>query len=192
MLEIVVSEDAVKRALGNLSSKSGVVISRAANRSVATGKKAFKEEATHIYNVKSGVVEQSAKIKKATAGKPFAKITFTSGHVNLAKWGGRRAPVTPGRPPKRTKKRPSPKVYKAMIENSGGRKPLDGSPKPFFRSGRILTRTSRDPRAPIRGVAAPAVSQILKNDDVIAHFERDTSKMFMNRLKQEITYELSK
>ncbi len=188
---ITVSEEEIRKRLGNLAKKSGSVISRAANRSINTGKKAIKQETTKVYNVKVRDVENILKVKRATVANPVVRMTFSDYHRNLYGFGNAdnvkpRFPVRSSSP-----YNPEPGYVKAKVKRANSSTPLDGRPKPFVqiaKNGYVLLfqRTSDDSRAPIRGVAAPAMPQILKNDEVIARFNRDTYSMFNKRLNHEI------
>ncbi|MDE7201930.1 MAG: phage tail protein [Lachnospiraceae bacterium] len=189
---IHVSEEAVKQRLGALANRSGAVIARAANRSINTGKKAIKQETAKIYNVRQKDVDGILKVTKATAAKPVLTLTYKDSHPNLYVFG-RESALTPrfiihSSDPVN----PDPEYVRAKVMKSGGYVPLNGRPKPFVqqakRSGNIalFQRVSDQARAPIRGVAAPSLPQIIKNDKVLARFNRDARDMFEKRLLHEI------
>lgn len=189
---ITVSEEQVKRRLGALANKSGMVISRAANRAITTGKKAIKQETAKIYNVRQKDVEEILKVEKATASNPMVRMTYKDSHQNL--WSfGKKTSVSPRYPVRSSSAYdPDPGYVTAKVMNGRSRVALEGRPKPFVqiaaKTGNIalFQRTSNESRAPIRGVAAPALPQVIKNEDVIARFNRDASSMFLKRLNYEI------
>lgn len=191
--KITISEGDIKRRLGNLSHKSGHVISRAANRSAATGKKVIKQEATRIYNINQKDVEKIFRQERATASHPYVQMVFRDPHRNLAVFGSRKNVLTPRTPVRSSDPtNPDPAFYKAKIMNGHHAAALNGSPKPFIQfAGKnkmaiLLQRKNRSSRAPLRGVAAPAIPQILKNNEVLKKFNDETSAMFVKRLEHEI------
>lgn len=188
---IHVSEEAVKQRLGVLANRSGTVIARAANRSVNTGKKAIKQETAKIYNVRQKDVDGILKVTKATAAKPVMTLTYKDSHPNLYVFG-RESSLTPrfvihSSDPVN----PDPEYVRAKVMRRGGYIPLNGRPKPFVQqvsNGNIalFQRVSNKSRAPIRGVAAPSLPQVIKNEEVLARFNRDARSMFEKRLLHEI------
>lgn len=189
---ITVSEEEVRKRLGNLANKSGTVIARAANRSITTGKKAIKQETAKVYNTRQKDVETILHVDKATAAAPMVRMTFKDSHKNLYVFG--KSSVLSPRHPVRSSSpyNPDPRHVAAKVINAHGREALAGTPKPFVqiaaesRNIALFQRVSNDSRAPIRGVAAPAMPQIIKNDDVVARFNRDAYSMFTKRLNHEI------
>lgn len=189
---IYVNEAEIKRRLGELSKRSGAVIARAANRSVNTGKKAIKQETAKIYNVRQKDVDRILKVTKATAAKPVLLLTYKDSHPNLYVFG-RQSSLAPRFIVQSSDPvNPDPEYVKAKVMNRGRYVPLNGRPKPFVqkakKSGNIalFQRTSNKPRATIRGVSAPSLPQVIKNDEVLARFNRDAYTMFLNRLDHEI------
>lgn len=181
----------IKRRLGTLQHKSGQVIARAANRSIATGKKVIKQETAKIYNVKQKDVEKILKTERATAAHPHVHMVFKDTHLNLAAFG--KATSLSPRTPVRSSSpfNPDPEYVKAKVMN-GSAVPLKQRPRPFVqfagkgKNAILLQRTDNSSRAPLRGVSAPALPQILKNEAVVKRFQNETSKMFTKRLNHEI------
>ena len=189
---IHVSEEAVKQRLGALANRSGAVIARAANRSVNTGKKVIKQETAKIYNVRQKDADKILKVTKATAAKPVLTLTYKDSHPNLYVFG-RESSLAPRFVIRSSNPvNPDPGYVKAKVMNRGGYVALNGSPKPFVqqakKSGNIalFQRVSNHVRAPIRGVAAPSLPQVIKNEKVLARFNREARDMFEKRLLHEI------
>ena len=182
----------IKRRLGTLQHKSGQVIARAANRSITTGKKVIKQETAKIYNVRQKDVEKILKTERATAEHPHAHMVFRDTHQNLAMFG-KETSLSPRIPVRSSDPfNPDPEYVKAKIMNGHGAVPLKQRPRPFVqfvggdRKAILLQRVDNSSRAPLRGVSGPALPQILKNEDVIKRFQRETSEMFKKRLNHEI------
>lgn len=190
---ITVSEEEVKRRLGILANKSGQVIARAANRSINTGKKAIKQETAQIYNVRQRDVEEIVKVRRATPSDPEVKMTFKSRHRNLYSFG-KESTVKPRYPVRSSSPYdPDPGYVTVTVKNARPNIAMSARPRPFVQISHkngyflLFRRSSNKSRAPLRGVAAPALSQIIKNEKVMARFRRDAGSMFMKRLDHEIT-----
>lgn len=189
---IYVDEAEIKRRMGFLASRSGVAIARAANRSVTTGKKAIKQETAKIYNVRQKDVDNVLKVNKATSQNPTLCLTYKDTHTNLYVFG-RQTSISPRYIVQSSDPvDPDPEYIKAKVMKGHGYTKLDGRPKPFVqkakKSGNIalFQRTSNDRRSPIRGVAAPSLPQVIRNEKVLARFNRDAYTMFQKRLIHEI------
>ena len=192
---ITVSEEEVKRRLGTLADKSGEVISRAANRAITTGKKAIKQETAKIYNVRQKDADSILTVKKATAAHPVVHMTYKGPHLNLMAFG-KQSSLTPRYPIRSSSPYdPDPEYVKAKVMTGRGAVALENGPKPFVqitRSGVIglFRRIDNSSRAPIKGVAAPALPQVIKNEEVIARFNRDAASELKKRLNHEIDWVL--
>lgn len=189
---IYVNEEEVKKRLGALSNKSGAVIARAANRSINTGKKAIKQETAKIYNVRAKDADEILKVTRATARNPLFTLTYKDSHRNLYYFGKSNS-LSPRYIVQSTDPaNPDPEYVKAKVMNKHRPTPLNGRPKPFVqktaKSGVIalFQRETNDSKAPIRGVAAPSLPQVIKNEEVLARFNRDAYSMFSKRLVHEI------
>lgn len=197
---VEVSVNDVKRRLGALEKKAALVMARAANRSVTTGKKVIRQETARKYMVLQRDVESILKVKRATQRYPLVKLEFEDDHKNLFYWSkrGGNSVVTPNVPVTYDGDgTPQPKVYHAKVERQNGAKELGGNRKPFVqiarKSGNIaLFRRTGNSSKEIVGVAAPALPQIIGNAEVLQRFEQETSKMLLERLEHEISYELGK
>lgn len=191
ILEIPYQE--IKRRLGTLQSRTGHVIARAANRTIATGKKVIKEETVKVYRVKKKDVAKVLSVERATAQIPHVHFAFRDTHQNLARFSSVKSTLTPRTPViSSDPTNPNPAYYKAKIMQGGHAMALKDDPKPFVqfagenKEAILLQRESKSARAPLRGVAAPAMPQILKNEKVMERFERETTDKFQERLEHEI------
>lgn len=188
---IYVNEDVVRQRLGALANRSGSVIARAANRSVSTGKKVLKQETARIYNVRQKDVDGILKVTKATSSRPVLTLTYKDSHPNLYVFG-RPSSLTPRFVIQSSDPvNPDPEYVRAKVMKRGGYIPLQGRPRPFVqqvKNGNIalFQRISNEARAPIRGVAAPSLPQVIKNDKVLERFTREAGEMFEKRLLHEI------
>lgn len=197
---IAVYGNSIKKRLGSLEKKAALVMARAANRAATTGKKVIKQETARKYMVKQGDVESVLKVSRASQRHPLVKLEFKDNHKNLFYWSkrGSGSVVTPNVPVIYDGDgTPLPKVYKAKVERQHGVKVLGGSRKPFVQIARksgnmALFRRTSDTSREIEGVAAPALPQIIGNNEVLERFEQETSKMLFSRLEHEIKYELGK
>ena len=198
MAEIIIEVDKeeVKKRLGDLSSQADKVIARAVNRASKTGRREIAREVQKRYKVTQKEVNKHLRIKKATASKPSAELDYKGGHRNLYEWNDGRA-VKPNKVIKwshgKNKSKPNVKVYKASVMK-GPAKKLEGKfhNKPFLQKVRKGSYTglfqrewsSRDSK--LVSVQAPAIPQIVKNEEVLAQFRRAAGPMLQKRLEHEI------
>ena len=191
-------EKRVKEKLGVLAHKTPRIISLAANDAMKTARATVAKEVTKIYYMRAKDVNETLDPKsgeRATVARPYAKLTYKSSFQNIAKWKQKgRSVVSPGREVKSawTQTPPDPKKgYKARIKRAGGFKPLSHNPKPFLRTAKsgtfgMFVRESDDPDADIRGVAAPDITQLISNKDVIATMQEKTGAQLQKRLAHHI------
>lgn len=193
-VEMKVSLEEVQDRLGNLDKKAGTIFANAAKRAMTTGKKVIKQETAARYNVRQKDVAEALKESrdKKTRGLTW-KLTYKDPHRNLFSFGTKSV-VTPKFPIRSSSPyNPDPKFYSANVEKSTGKQALDGKPKPFVQISKnsqriaLFERESNDPRAEIRGVAAPAIPQIIKNKKVIERFDEEVGNMLRNRIDHEIS-----
>lgn len=202
MIELSVDVDEIQHRLGVLADKSGEVIARAVNRSYPTGKSAIAKETRKRYYVTAKDINDGLNITKATAASPTAKLNYTGKHKNLYLWNRQRA-VTPNviiHWPQGRGGSPNVKVYKASVARGHSKLSLLGDNKPFIqrvRSGEKgefvgLFRRVKDGKrgknniVGLESVQAPAIPQIIKNEEVMAQFRRATGPMLQKRLEHEI------
>lgn len=192
-LKVEIKSKEVKKRLGSLQHRSSHVIARAANRSIRTGETAIKRKSQKVYRVKQEDVEKVLRVNRATSKNPHARFTFKDTHQNLAKFSSVENTLSPRTPVRSTDPyNPNPAYYKAKIMRGGRAIALRGDPKPFVQfAGKnkeaiLLRRKNKSSRAPLQGVAAPAMPQILKNEEIIEEFEEKTAVKFQERLEHEI------
>lgn len=202
MIDVRVNVDSkkVEEALGEvLAKKAKLVMARAANRSVISGKSVIKKETAKKYVVLQRDVEAIMKVTRAMSKNPSVKFTFTDDHKNLFYWSKRgRSLVTPAVPISYDGAgNPAPKVYAAHVMRSNAAKELGGKRKPFVqiaaKSGNMaLFRRVSEHSRKIEGVAGPALPQIISNKEVMEKFQAASGETLQKRLLHEIDYELSK
>lgn len=182
----------VEKLLGNAANKSGRVIASAANRTLPTGAKVIKQETANEYNVRQKDVEETLRRIKANWSDPTAILRFTGGHGNLYNFGKEDTSVLKPRYTVRSSSPfdPDPGNVFARIMRNGSMDALAQNPKPFVQivNGNLglFQRISDDARAALRGVAPPAIPQVIRNDKVQARFQKETSEMFQKRVLHEI------
>lgn len=195
-IEMKIPIERIRERLGDLDVKAGTVVARVVKRAMTTGKKVIKQETAAKYNVIQRDVEEALKESrdKETRGLIW-KLTYQDKHRNLFSFssGSKTNVVTPKFPVRSSSKyNPDPKFYKANVEKNTGDVELSGSPKPFVQkvpnSGRIalFERVSVNSDAEIRGVAAPAIPQIIKNEKVMKRFDEEVKKTVKKRVDIEI------
>lgn len=182
----------IERLLGSAADKSGRVIANAANRTIPTGAKVIKQETAKEYNVRQKDVEKTLRRIKANWSDPTAILRFTGGHGNLYNFGKEDTSVLKPRYKVRSSSplNPDPANVFARIMRNGSVDALDQNPKPFVQvvNGNLglFQRISDDARAALRGVAPPAIPQIIKNDKVQERLRKETDEMFQKRVMHEI------
>ena len=182
----------VEKLLGNAANKSGRVVANAANRTLPTGAKVIKQETANEYNVRQKDVEETLRRIKANWSDPTAILRFTGGHGNLYNFGKGDVSVLNPRYTVRSSSPfdPDPGNVFARIMRNGSMDALDQNPKPFVQivNGNLglFQRISDDARAALRGVAPPAIPQVIRNDKVQARFQKETGEMFQKRVLHEI------
>lgn len=200
-MTVGVDDKSLVKALGTLNKKADIVIARAANRAATTANVAIgKGVHTRYPKVKVGDVKKALFRRRATPANPTAELTYKSNHENLYKHGY----VSPPRIVRGN----NPRYYKARVMKDHPLAPLMGRPRPFVQ--RIKNKTGEDKvglfrripkdnmknyngsheRNAIEAVYAPAISQMIKNTDVLQDAEKAAGKMFLKRLEHEIDREL--
>ena len=200
--KITVDDKSLVRALGTLRGRADIVIARAANRTITTTNKAMSKGVRERYpKVKDGDVKKALFKRRANASNPTAELTYKSMHENLYKHGF----VSPQKIVKTGYgTEPDPKFYKARVMKDSPMYPLMERPRPFVQmmsNGHVglFRRKTQDgmkfyrgahKRNAIEAVYAPAISQMMKNDEVLQETEKVAGKAFLKRLEHEIDWEL--
>lgn len=167
-------KDVLKIALrmGNLWRNTPVVITRAANKAATKVRTDIDKETTERYLTQKRAVHRTGTLHKATYSTLSAQLVYKDTFRNLARWAGR-----PGgnavRPlyPHQGWNNDKPKNYFAHVKRSNALKALTGVGEiPFRQEAKgynlLFRRTGRS-RYPIKGVAAPAIPQVVKNKDTL-------------------------
>lgn len=196
---IEIDESEIKRRLGVMSDQSGKVIARAVNRAFPTGKLAIARETKKRYKVVQKDINNSKTLKiiKAKASDPTAVLDYTGHHRNLYLWHNKRA-VTPDVIIHWTHGVPNVPAYKAAVKRGHPRRTLKsskGNNTPFIQRVNkdkktefvgLFRRKNSKRDSKLVGVEAPAIPQIIKNEEVMAQFRRATGPMLQKRLEHEI------
>lgn len=196
-MKIEVDDKSLVKALGTLNQKADIVIARAANRTIVTANKAMSKGVRKQYpKVRDGDVKKALFKRKATSADPTAALTYKSQHENLYKHGY----VSP----KRIVNNHDPSYYRAHVMKGTPMVSLLGRPRPFVQKmqnghvGLFKRMTAEEmknyhgthKRNAITAVYAPAISQMMKNDEVLQDAEKAAGDMFLKRLEHEIDREL--
>lgn len=189
----------VEKQLGAMKNKASLVMARAANRSIATGKKVLKAETARKYLVRENDVEAVFRVERAARNKPFVKLVYKDVHQNLFRWNerSRKVAVSPGRAISYKNGRPNPRIYKGRILRGQSLQKLGGDRKPFVqiskRTGELaLFRRKNNESKELVGVGAAALPQVIANPEVMRRFEKEAAEMLQKRLVHEIDQELKK
>lgn len=189
----------VERRLGVMKNKASLVMARAANRSIKTGKKVIKQETAKKYLVREKDVEGILYVTRAERRHPYVMLKYQDGHENLFRWNKRsgKKAVSPGKEFSYKDHKPDPKVYKGRMLQNQSLKKLEGSRKPFVRISKktgemALFRRKNDDSKELVGVGAPALPQVIANPEVMRRFEKETAEMLQKRLLHEIDLALEK
>ena len=175
------------------------VIARAVNRAYPTGKAAIARETKKRYKVIQKDINNAKvlKITKATASDPTAVMDYTGHHRNLYLWDNKRA-VTPDIIIHWSHGMPNVPAYKAAVKRGAPRRTLKAENRnntPFIQRVRtgeksefvgLFRRNSSARDSKLVSVQAPAIPQIIKNEEVMAQFRRATGPMLQKRLVHEI------
>lgn len=191
MSEYQISVDEIERRLGRLADKSGRVVANAANRALlTTGAHEIRKKVVMEYNVREKDVTATLRKIKATWSNPTAVLDYKGTHENLYHFGLKKvlSPRNIVRSP--GGENPDPKFVEAQIMRRGGKVALDQNPKPFVQASNggiaLFQRMTPDSRAEIRGVPAPAIPQIVKNEDILEKARIRMREVFYDRVDHEI------
>lgn len=181
----------ISRRLGTLDQKTNVVMSRAANRAAMTGSKVIRQGTGSRYRINQGDVNATLKTTKATYQNPTAVLTYSDRHRNLYTFGQKNVVKPRFNIRSSRADAPNPPFISASVEKSSAWTALNRDPKPFIRSTRsgntlVLQRETSDRSAPLIGRSAPAIPQIVKNEDTMEEFHEKTDQMLQKRIDHEI------
>lgn len=181
----------ISRRLGTLDQKTNVVMSRAANRAAMTGSKVIRQGTGSRYRINQGDVNATLKTTKATYQNPTAVLTYGDRHRNLYTFGQKNVVKPRFNIRSSRADAPNPPFISASVEKSSAWTALNRDPKPFIRSTRsgntlVLQRETSDRSAPLIGRSAPAIPQIVKNEDTMEEFHEKTDQMLQKRIDHEI------
>lgn len=200
MLDIYVDAGQVAEVaarLGNLRNKTNLVLSRAANEAMVKAATEIKREVTDRNALRYRDVESILKKYRATQRNSVARLTYTDGFINLAGWsGGHGRSVV--RPWKTHDGDGPPDSYSAYVKkaNAGGRTLYGDDPNPFLQISkktgdvRLFRRTGRS-RFPIKGVAAPAVPQVVHEKPVMDAIQNKVYTKMVQRIDHQIVHLLN-
>lgn len=195
---IEIDESEIKRRLGVLADQSGKVMARAVNRAYPTGRTAIARETRKRYLITTKEINspKTLHVTKATASDPTAILDYTGGHRNLYLWNGQKA-VSPNIKIHWSHGVPNVKIYKAAVMRGVSKQELTGNDrnKPFIQRVRkgeksdftgLFQRHSAARDSKLVSVQAPAIPQIIKNQEVMEQFRRAAGPMLQKRLEHEI------
>lgn len=197
-ITIEIDESEIKKRLGMLSDQSGKVMARAVNRAYPTGKSAIAKETRKKYLITTKEINDSKTlhITKATPSKPNAVLEYTGGHRNLYLWNNKKA-VSPNIVVHWSHGKPNVRAYKAAVMRGTPKQELTGKDnnRPFLQRVRkgeksdftgLFQRNGAARDSKLVSIQAPAIPQIIKNDDVMEQFRRAAGSMLQKRLEHEI------
>ena len=198
MIQILVNELHVADNLGSLARRTNVVIARAANVGMRKAAVSIQNETYRRNALRKKDIRDILKRDRASYTHPVATLTYTDGFKNLSIWseGHGRSVVKPFVP--HVGYSLEPENYFAHVKRRGGDKALrGGDPIPFVQIAKnsknisLFTRMGQS-RYPIRGVAAPAIPQVIKEDDVEQKVRKvafdATQKELMRQVKLQIEH----
>lgn len=193
MIEITVDKDTIERKLGSLKNRASLVMARAANRAMTTGKKVIKSETAKRYFVRQKDVESILKTTRAKTRYPYVRLIYKDDHKNLVTWNKRgKSVVTPYAPVSFSSGNPDPEVYYAQVMKGGGKRALEGKRKPFVQIARKSTNVALFRRTgegnKIEGVAGPALPQVVGNKEVMERLEKEARETMEKRIEHEIDW----
>lgn len=182
----------IENALGDLSHRANLIMSRAANRTISNVSKNIKKEVSARYRIKSTDIAKTLKVTRASTSHPYAVVESKDVHQNLAYF--KVSPLRKGRILKSGKR--SPRVYRASVKKGGSFGSLTGNGKqiPFVTTikkngftGVFQRKRGIEGLAGyIEGVYGPAIPQTIKNREVMKAISTEANETMTKRLKHEI------
>ncbi|MBR1602930.1 MAG: phage tail protein [Synergistaceae bacterium] len=165
------------RALAHVKGGFNQAVSRSLNRTIDSLKSAAARETKQRYFVSVGEVKKSFALRKSTLNSLNAELISRGRRKSLKDYK-----LTPKAAPKHRKR----DYVKGAVKREGGLKPLPGAFLVKGRNGyRPVYRTGRG-RYDLKGLASPAVPQIVKNEDTLKALEQDAEQVFNKRMTHEV------
>lgn len=129
------------------------------------------------YQVKAGDVRKTIKITKASPARLEMLMVSRGSSLPLIKFR-----TTPRNVPTR-----QPRVLKAQVKKSGGKKPIPGAFVAKMRSGHVgvFMRSSKK-RLPVNELYGPAVPVMLNEEGVQEHLQQEAQRRMADRLDHEM------
>ncbi len=196
MIQILINDLHVADNLGTLASRTNVVIARAANvgarrAAVTISNETYKRNALRKKDIRTILSR-----KMASYGNPVARLTYKDSFKNMSIWseGHGRSVVKPFIP--HVGYSDEPENYFGHIKRGAGDKALKGDgPIPFIQIAKgsrnisLFTRIGMS-RYPIRGVAAPAIPQVISEDRVLEKVAKVAFDATEKELERQIKLQL--
>ncbi len=186
--------DGIRKRLGGLGDKAPSVIANAINRTTTHIKKVMAEDVVGRYNTTSGAVKKTIKISKATQAKLQGATVSKASPMALAKFK-----VSPNRRVTYKNGKPSPNVYMASVKKGEAPKPLNTDPKAFIaimketkHKGLFQRDKEKRKSYPIKQLFGPSVPQMIKNEKIIGHIQKEADSTLEKRMDAEINNILRK
>lgn len=187
-VDIEVDTKALKRVaieLADVSQKDvPKAIVAALNRTIQTVGTDMKREAVQRYEIRSGDVQKTLKIKRASASNMQANALSTGKPLGLFHFK-----VKP-------RKRPTKRIkyIKVKIKKTDGYKEIKTNPKAFIAEKNALNVFKRvgKSRLPIERLTTLSIPQMISNPEALANIQKHAQETLEKRTAHEIEYRLSK
>lgn len=187
-VDIEVDTKALKRVAIELAEVSKKDVPKAMvaalNRTIQTVRTDMKREATQLYEIKSGDVQKTLKIGRASASRLQANAQSTGRPLGLFHFK-----VKPRKKP--TKKI---KAVQVKIKKADGYKDIKTNPKAFIANHNALNVFKRvgKNRLPIVRLTTLSIPQMISNPVALANIQKHAQETLEKRTAHEIEYRLSK
>lgn len=175
MINLNYEKGKVEAKLGSQKKRAPVVMARAINRAISTMKTSTNKEARVLYHLKSGDINKTFSIKKASKNNLRAVIISKDTKLGIEKYKISPKQPRPGKPPTSLK----------VAVKKDGLKPIEGAFVADIHGIKVFKRTSKR-RLPINRIMGPAIPQIIKNKEIMKNSEKAAIKMYKKRIEHEI------
>lgn len=186
----------ISARMGSLQRNTPVILTRAANKAAARARTDIEKETTDKYLVLKRQVRRISKLDRARYSSPTAQLIYQEGFNNLARWRGSSGgnAVRPMKP--HQGQTPFPKKYFAHVKKTNPQRALAGNgPIPFIQipenGYKVLFRRTGRSRYPIKGVAGPAIPQVVKNEDTLTKVSKTTLDVMSREASRQMELYLS-